>query len=93
MLTAVLTKLIIVASIHQPSTTTFNLFDQLCLLSKGRTAYYGDLDGAAEYFKGLGYPMLEPMNPAEFYLDLINTDLSREGDESDLRLKRILNTL
>ena len=31
----------VIASIHQPSSEVFELFDNLCLLSAGRTVYFG----------------------------------------------------
>lgn len=34
--------------------------------------------------------MPDHINPAEYYLDLINTDLAKEGDETYLRLDRIV---
>jgi ABC-type multidrug transport system ATPase subunit len=37
-----------VASIHQPSSEVFQLFDNLCLLSSGRTVYFGPASAANE---------------------------------------------
>jgi ABC-type multidrug transport system ATPase subunit len=34
-------RFLVIASIHQPSTTTFELFDKLMLLSRGKVAYNG----------------------------------------------------
>ena len=31
----------VIASIHQPSSEVFELFPNLCLLSSGRTVYFG----------------------------------------------------
>ncbi|TQE10033.1 hypothetical protein C1H46_004323 [Malus baccata] len=36
----------IVTSIHQPSSEVFQLFDSLCLLSSGRTVYFGPASAA-----------------------------------------------
>ncbi|OCK75191.1 putative ATP-binding cassette transporter [Lepidopterella palustris CBS 459.81] len=82
-------KLIVVASIHQPSSSTFKLFDKLCLLSKGKMCYFGPLPEAHGYFQSIGYPMPPETNPAEFYLDLINTDLAKAGDEVFERIGQI----
>lgn len=38
----------IIASIHQPSTEVFSLFHSLCLLSSGRTVYFGPANAAIE---------------------------------------------
>ena len=38
----------IVASIHQPSSEVFQLFDSLCLLSNGKTVYFGPASEANE---------------------------------------------
>jgi ABC-type multidrug transport system ATPase subunit/ABC-type multidrug transport system permease subunit len=82
-------KLIVIASIHQPSTSTFKLFDKLALLSKGKMCYFGPLPEASQYFDKIGFQMPTEINPAEFYLDLINTDLAKEGDEIFRRTRLI----
>jgi len=38
----------IIASIHQPSSEVFQLFHNLCLLSSGRTVYFGPASAASE---------------------------------------------
>lgn len=69
-------QLIIIASIHQPSTTTFELFDKLLLMSNGKSHYFGPVTDVEVHFKSLGLPMPLHMNPAEFLLDLMNTDFT-----------------
>ena len=44
---------------------------------------------AREYFGALGYEMPLEINPAEYLLDLINTDFVRVGDDSKARLEHI----
>ncbi|KAK3172344.1 hypothetical protein OEA41_005665 [Lepraria neglecta] len=78
-------NLIVIASIHQPSTSTFKLFDKLCLLSSGKTCYFGPLPLARDYFGAQNYTMPSEINPAEYLLDLINTDFIRPGDDSKAR--------
>ncbi|KAJ3453342.1 hypothetical protein MRS44_017589 [Fusarium solani] len=73
-------NLLIIASIHQPSSATFHQFDKLCLLSGGKTCYFGPVCEAPAYFAGAGYYMPRETNAAEFYLDLINTDLDKNGE-------------
>lgn len=75
-----LAQLVIVASIHQPSSSTFQQFDTLCLLSGGRTCYFGPVSSATACFGRIGYPIPPETNPAEFFLDLINTDLDKNGE-------------
>ncbi|KEF61061.1 uncharacterized protein A1O9_02626 [Exophiala aquamarina CBS 119918] len=68
-------KLIVIASIHQPSTTTFELFDKLLLLSHGKTCYFGPVQEVDAYFGNVA-PIPMHTNPAEFLLDLVNTDFT-----------------
>ena len=75
-------KLIVIASIHQPSATTFELFDNLLLLSQGRTCYFGAVKRLPGYFEGL-VPLPLRMNPAEFLLDVVNVDF-RDNDTNTL---------
>merc|ERR1712167_178521 len=66
--------LIVVVTIHQPSTSVFATFDQLLLLSEGRTAYRGEASSATDYFAKLDHPLPPLTNPADFLLDLVNSD-------------------
>jgi len=65
----------VIVSIHQPSTVVFNLFNTVCLLSKGKQVYFGPTGAPAlDFFATNGYACPEFTNPAEHFLDLINTD-------------------
>jgi len=44
-------KKTVIASIHQPSTEVFHLFNNLCLLSSGKTVYFGPASAASEVIK------------------------------------------
>ena len=72
-------RLIILCTIHQPSTKIYNAFDQVMILSKGREAFSGDVGDAIPYFDSIGYPCPPATNPAEFFLDLVNADFSDEA--------------
>jgi ABC-type multidrug transport system ATPase subunit len=69
-------QIIVICSIHQPSTVTFNMFDQLVLLARGALCYAGPVNGALDYFAEIGFPAPPQINPAEYLLDLVNADFS-----------------
>lgn len=48
----------VVASVHQPSSEVFALFDDLCLLSGGQAVYFGDAKLATEVRARLTSPLL-----------------------------------
>ncbi|EGR44131.1 uncharacterized protein TRIREDRAFT_82626 [Trichoderma reesei QM6a] len=73
-------KLITIASIHQPSSATFQQFDKLYLLSGGLTCYFGRVGEATAYFSTIGYPIPAETNSADFFIDLVNTDLDKNGE-------------
>ena len=81
--------MIVIASIHQPSTSTLLLFDNVLLLSEGQMAYFGPPGDSIRYFKSLGYPEPQLMSPAEFMLELANTDFVRE-EERTSRLDHLI---
>ena len=56
----------VVATIHQPSSDIFNLFDDLLLLSEGKVVYYGSAKDSIEYFSQLGYKCPQYMNPSDY---------------------------
>ncbi|KAJ4175525.1 hypothetical protein NW767_015757 [Fusarium falciforme] len=70
---------------------TYQLFDKLALLSVGETCYFGPVNDAPEYFNRIGYDMPPATNPAEFFLDLINIDLDKNGEVIE-RTQHIIKT-
>lgn len=79
----------VIASIHQPSTTTFQLFDQVLLLSRGKTAYQGSVTDIPDYFASIGYDLPTYINPAEYIIQLVNIDFSRDQTEAVDRLSNL----
>ncbi|KAF7820076.1 ABC transporter G family member 25 [Senna tora] len=62
----------VVASMHQPSSRVYQMFDKVLLLSEGQCLYFGKGSRATSYFESIGFKPSFPMNPADFLLDLAN---------------------
>ncbi|KAG1687836.1 hypothetical protein DVH05_004567 [Phytophthora capsici] len=58
----------VIATIHQPSSELFALFDQLYLLSDGSAVYHGKASESVDYFASLGYPCPPLMNPTDYFM-------------------------
>ncbi|MCJ1235616.1 hypothetical protein MMC14_003587 [Varicellaria rhodocarpa] len=84
-----LKEMIVVASIHQPSTSTFTLFDKLYLLSQGKLCFAGPVSTVQSHFENIGYPMPLHINPAEFLLDLVNVEFAHDEESASTRLHHI----
>ncbi|XP_058090203.1 ABC transporter G family member 11-like isoform X1 [Magnolia sinica] len=67
----------VIASIHQPSSEVFELFDQLYLLSSGKTVYFGKISEAYEFFAQAGFPCPTLRNPSDHFLRCINSDFDK----------------
>lgn len=85
-------NLMVVSSIHQPSTSTFAMFDKLLLLSHGNTAYSGPVKDVQSFFDSCGFPIPLYMNPAEFIIDFVNTDFARNRGEVINQLEMVTGT-
>ncbi|KAG2433874.1 hypothetical protein HXX76_008227 [Chlamydomonas incerta] len=77
----------VVASIHQPRSSIFAMFDDLVLLSEGQPVYSGPADQALAHFEALGHVCPEHFNPAEFLADLISLDFASVEAEADSRAR------
>mmetsp|Transcript_48887 Transcript_48887/g.122168 ORF Transcript_48887/g.122168 Transcript_48887/m.122168 type:complete len:708 (+) Transcript_48887:404-2527(+) len=69
-------KIVVICTIHQPSTAVFNSFDSTMVLSDGNVVYCGSAAESIQYFSDIGRPMPEHTNPAEYMLDLVNKDFT-----------------
>ena len=86
-------QLILVATIHQPSSCTFSSFGDILLLSQGRVAYHGQACDAVEYFEKLGYVAPAQLSTPEWLLELVNPDFSQKSklSEKEQSVKSILS--
>ncbi|KAL2995001.1 hypothetical protein AAZX31_10G194200 [Glycine max] len=63
----------VVATIHQPSSRLYRMFDKVIVLSDGHPIYSGHAGRVMDYLGSVGYvPAFNFMNPADFLLDLAN---------------------
>eukprot|EP00927_Polykrikos_kofoidii_P056543 TRINITY_DN50643_c0_g1_i1.p1 TRINITY_DN50643_c0_g1~~TRINITY_DN50643_c0_g1_i1.p1 ORF type:complete len:579 (-),score=85.68 TRINITY_DN50643_c0_g1_i1:18-1754(-) len=73
----------IIMSIHQPSSAVFGAFTSVTVLSAGKLVYFGNVgEPLLKHFDNHGHPCPEFTNPAEFFLDLVNDDFLKDGQES-----------
>jgi ABC-type multidrug transport system ATPase subunit len=70
--------IIVIATIHSPSVDTLQLFDQMMVLAKGRTAFRGTMAQAAARCTDVGHPMPAFQNPADHLLDLVASDFGED---------------
>ena len=81
----------ILASIHQPSSSTFALFDLCLLLARGRTVFQGPLPAMLDFFEYAGRPCPAHVNPSEHALDVTNTDFAA-GKDPELGLRDLVTS-
>ncbi|KAI9012240.1 hypothetical protein DFJ74DRAFT_683106 [Hyaloraphidium curvatum] len=75
----------VVLSIHQPSSESFKLIDDLVVLAKGRVIYSGEAKAAKSYFGALGHICPQDYNVADFLLDLAVEHGDAQAQEATVR--------
>ena len=78
----------IITTIHQPRSSIFAIFDNLLLLSEGRSMYFGPARDASDYFAQLGYPCPPSFNPSDHFMDILSVD-QRDPEALKASRKRI----
>ncbi|KAK9423095.1 putative P-loop containing nucleoside triphosphate hydrolase protein [Seiridium unicorne] len=84
-------NLIVIASIHQPSTSTFDLFDKLLLLSQGKTHYFGPIPQLTEHYAQAGQAIPLHTNAAEWLLELVNIDFASDRTSAQTKVDFLQN--
>ncbi|KAL4452063.1 hypothetical protein ABPG75_007725 [Micractinium tetrahymenae] len=75
----------VVCTIHQPRSSIFQMFDQLLLLSEGRTMYFGTASAAVDYFASAGFRCPEQFNPADYFMDVTSMSFRTPEEEAAMR--------
>ncbi|XVE83109.1 hypothetical protein DITRI_Ditri16bG0061200 [Diplodiscus trichospermus] len=85
----------VIASIHQPSSEVFELFHNLCLLSSGKTVYFGPVSTSELFFATNGFPCPALRNPSDHYLRTINKDFDEdiEQGQCSINTEKVIDTL
>lgn len=85
----------VVATIHQPSSEIFHMFDRLLLLARGEIMYQGDAQEAMTYFSAEGFPCPQYTNPADhIFMKILNDQgaMTPEAKEAaSARVDKLLN--
>ncbi|KAI7727978.1 hypothetical protein M8C21_002823 [Ambrosia artemisiifolia] len=84
-------RMTVLAAIHQPSSHVFGLFNNLCLLSLGKTIYFGPTFAANQFYAENGFPCPDQQNPADHFLITINTDFDEDHDSGHLAVEKIVD--
>lgn len=66
------TAMAMIVTVHQPSQLIFEMADNLLLLSKGQTVYFGPAHAAVDHFVSLGFSPTPRVSDVEWMLDLVN---------------------
>ncbi|WJX52529.1 ATP-binding cassette sub- G member 1 [Trifolium repens] len=89
-------QMTIIASIHQPSNEIFQLFHNLCLLSSGKTVYFGPVSAANKFFSSNGFPCPSLQSPSDHFVSTINKDFEQDiekGLDGELSTEEAINIL
>lgn len=70
----------IIQTIHQPNSDIFTMFDRLMLLAQGKTLFFNDANLAVDYFSGIGFPVPQLSNPADFFMSIMSIESIEKED-------------
>ncbi|XP_045474983.1 protein scarlet [Harmonia axyridis] len=62
----------VICTVHQPSSELFELFDKICLMAEGRTAFLGTRSEADDFFTKLKAPCPLNFSPADYYIQILS---------------------
>eukprot|EP00347_Sterkiella_histriomuscorum_P003173 403365311 len=63
----------VLATIHQPSTQSFYIFERLILMTDGNVIYEGKPQDSVKYFKQIGFHVPKFSNPSDYFMSRILT--------------------
>mmetsp|Transcript_20390 Transcript_20390/g.49326 ORF Transcript_20390/g.49326 Transcript_20390/m.49326 type:complete len:724 (-) Transcript_20390:11-2182(-) len=84
----------VVATIHQPSSDIFHMFDNLTILAHGSILYQGEARASLAYFAEKGLPCPEDVNPADhIFMRILNDQDAETVEQRQAAAVRVENLL
>ncbi|KAE8909320.1 hypothetical protein PF007_g22889 [Phytophthora fragariae] len=74
----------VICTIHQPSSLVYDMFTNIVIMTAGKTVYFGPRELIIDQFSGAGYTCPMYMNPAEYFLSLVNSDFAGHANINNL---------
>lgn len=74
----------VIATIHQPSSELYELFDRLLLIADGDVVYLDKTANAVDYFSNLGYPCPKYANPCDYFMRTLALSSNHGKDRKEL---------
>ena len=69
-----------VQTIHQPNFETYDQFDKLMLLAKGKIIYFNHKDNAVSYFKNIGFECPPLTTPSDYFMSIMSIEHIEKED-------------
>lgn len=70
----------VIATIHQPNSDIFEMFDQLMLMAKGKIIYHNEASKAVDFFKEQNFACPDLNNPADYFMTMMSIEAFDEQD-------------
>lgn len=68
---AIVDDLTVIMTVHQPRASILSKFERLLIMARGQTIYFGDIDGALQFYRDHGFACPPHENPADFFLQIL----------------------
>eukprot|EP00347_Sterkiella_histriomuscorum_P001693 403371041 len=76
----------VIATLHQPSSEAFNMFDRLILMADGHVMYQGLAKDSTQYFNRLGLKCPTFSNPADYFMRVLSINYPKQ-DSDEKKIK------
>uniref|UniRef100_A0AC35TRD7 ABC transporter domain-containing protein n=1 Tax=Rhabditophanes sp. KR3021 TaxID=114890 RepID=A0AC35TRD7_9BILA len=85
----------VISTIHQPSSEVFYKFDKVCLMAKGKVAYFGPVKVLTKFWESISPTLACPFsyNPADYVIRMLSiTEEDGKNDVGENRIRLLIDS-